>query len=667
MSFLPMLSVWQWFVLGLVPPAITALYFLKLRRQPLSVPSTLLWRKTIEDLHVNSFWQRLRQSLLLYLQLLFVTFIILTLLRPNWETQVELSSRAILLIDNSASMSATDVSPTRLDAAKAKALEVVESLDDQAVAMVISFSDNARVEKSFSGNRAELREAIASIQPTQHTTNLLEALRQAAGLANPNRQAFDQNAQQVQLDQKDDPTAEAIPATLYIFSDGRFPDVEGFSLGYLKPIYVPIGDTTARNAGITAFSVRRKAKKGMEQEREAFAEIKNAGKTPLTLKAELLHNDRFWDASNLTLAAGATQSVIFDLRNVENGVLELKLSGSDALKLDDRAYAVIQDPVPLKILLVTPGNSDLERALNTKESAKLAQVETRSPDFLLTPSYGEGAASDRWKLIIYDRCKPLVMPLANTMFWGELPPTGWSIDATVTNPQIIDVDREHPLSQNLEFDEVLIANAITLKPPQGARRLLAANDRGTLMAIAPRHSLEARSSFEDIVLGFSLLGKNDDGSVTYNSNLHLRPAFPLLVQNLLTYYSSTADFTLKPGQEIEIQEAAKNLTIKMPSGKTVSVNRSSGNKFRFSGTDEIGVYQVLENNKLLQRFAVSLDDSLETNIIPVAEEGIRIGYNQVEGQTRFTAGKREYWKWLLLAGLGFLVLEWYIYNRRVYI
>ncbi len=79
--FLPMLSAWQWLVLGLVPPAITALYFLKLRRQPLAVPSTLLWRRTIEDLHVNSFWQRLRQSLLLYLQLLFVTFIILTLLR----------------------------------------------------------------------------------------------------------------------------------------------------------------------------------------------------------------------------------------------------------------------------------------------------------------------------------------------------------------------------------------------------------------------------------------------------------------------------------------------------------------------------------------------------------------------------------------------------------
>jgi hypothetical protein len=186
------------------------------------------------------------------------------------------------------------------------------------------------------------------------------------------------------------------------------------------------------------------------------------------------------------------------------------------------------------------------------------------------------------------------------------------------------------------------------------------------MAIAPR------DSFEDLVIGFPLLGKTDDGSVGYNSNMHLRPAFPLLVQNLLSYFSRTVDVTetvtLKPGQEVELrQEGVKELTIKTPSGKTMTVNRSPRNTFSFSGTDEIGVYRVLDQNKLLRRFAVQLGDSLETNIIPVSEEGIRIGYNQVAGQAGFSAGRREIWKWLLLAGLGFLVLEWYIYNRRVYI
>ena len=42
---------WQWGLLALVPPAIIALYFLKLKRQPLEVPSTYLWSRAIEDLH----------------------------------------------------------------------------------------------------------------------------------------------------------------------------------------------------------------------------------------------------------------------------------------------------------------------------------------------------------------------------------------------------------------------------------------------------------------------------------------------------------------------------------------------------------------------------------------------------------------------------------------
>src|SRR6202011_5394013 len=63
---------WFSLFLFLVPFAIVLLYFLKLKRKPLSVPSTFLWRKSIEDLHVNSLFQWLRENVLLLLQLLAV-------------------------------------------------------------------------------------------------------------------------------------------------------------------------------------------------------------------------------------------------------------------------------------------------------------------------------------------------------------------------------------------------------------------------------------------------------------------------------------------------------------------------------------------------------------------------------------------------------------------
>src|SRR5919106_5942119 len=99
------LTWWQWGLLSLVPPAIIALYFLKLRRQPLEVPSTYLWTKVIEDMHVNSLWQRLRRNLLLFLQLLLVFLAILALLRPGWQGKSLEGQRFIFLVDRSASMS----------------------------------------------------------------------------------------------------------------------------------------------------------------------------------------------------------------------------------------------------------------------------------------------------------------------------------------------------------------------------------------------------------------------------------------------------------------------------------------------------------------------------------------------------------------------------------
>src|SRR5215208_1823592 len=108
-----------WIAVGLVPPAIFALYFLKLKRQPLEVPSTYLWTKVIEDMHVNSLWQRLRRNPLLFLQLLLVALAILALLRPGWQGESLAGRRFIFLVDRSASMSATDADGgSRLDAAK---------------------------------------------------------------------------------------------------------------------------------------------------------------------------------------------------------------------------------------------------------------------------------------------------------------------------------------------------------------------------------------------------------------------------------------------------------------------------------------------------------------------------------------------------------------------
>src|SRR5579875_1192541 len=115
------LGLAAWSVLAGVPVGIIALYFLKLRRRPVRVPSTLLWQRSLEDLHVNSLFQRLRRNLLLFLQLAAVALAMLALAGPRIQGSAGRGERFVLAIDNSASMSAHDIPPTRLDRAKQEA------------------------------------------------------------------------------------------------------------------------------------------------------------------------------------------------------------------------------------------------------------------------------------------------------------------------------------------------------------------------------------------------------------------------------------------------------------------------------------------------------------------------------------------------------------------
>ena len=56
MTFTPLL-----WILAFIP-ALIALYFLKLKRQERVVSSTLLWRRSLEELHVNAPFPRRNPS-----------------------------------------------------------------------------------------------------------------------------------------------------------------------------------------------------------------------------------------------------------------------------------------------------------------------------------------------------------------------------------------------------------------------------------------------------------------------------------------------------------------------------------------------------------------------------------------------------------------------------
>jgi hypothetical protein len=671
-----MLSWWQWTILGLVPPAIVLLYFLKLRRKPLEVPSTYLWHKSIEDLRVNSIWQRLRRNLLMFLQLLVILLVMLAVLRLGWQGIRMEGNRFIFLVDSSASMQAKDEEPSRLERAKKEALDRIDAMKPGDVGMVVSFSDTARVEQMFTDNRRQLRRSITDIKPTPRKTSLTEAIKVASGLANPGRAAYDITDVKV---------AEAMPATLCLFSDGGFDKLTGINTGNLTPVYVPIGGTESGNVAITAFNVRRHETKATML--QAYARLENYGTEDVTVSLELYLDDHRIDADEVKITARRSRTgksggsdpalsteprgargVMFDLAATDSGVLHLKLTTHDPLPLDDEAWAAISPPRQAKVLLVTPGNEALEIALGTKTAAELAELTVQPTTFLEKPEYRQMAESGTVDLVIFDCCEPKVMPQANTLFIGRLPPVGgWKVLPKVTAPQIIDVDPAHPLTQWLSMGDVTVLEATPLVVPRSGKMLID-SQRGPLLAITPREG------FEDAVLGFVLLDDEPDagGHVGhyFGTNWMIRPSFPVFALNVLGYLGGgrvmVEGQSVQPGQIVPLDNPSPDQPFRVhtPRGRKIDLGKGKTGLISFADTEELGVYDVHSGDKLVQQFAVNLFSPQESDIRSKPE--IQIGHQAVAAKrTIGVVGRREIWKWIVLAGLAVLCIEWYLYGRRV--
>ncbi|MEX2176447.1 MAG: BatA and WFA domain-containing protein [Pirellulaceae bacterium] len=658
------LTWWQWGLLALVPPAIIALYFLKLRREPLSVPSTFLWSRAIEDLHVNSLWQRLRQSLLLLLQLLLVALLAITLLRPGWQGTELIGDRFIFLIDTSASMGADDVRPTRLDAAKRQLAGMIDQMKADDVAMVISFSNVARVEQPFTDNRRLLRTKVDLIAQTSRPSDLSEALRAAAGLANPGQSGDPDNPVDIK-------TAEAMPATLYILSDGGFSSVPDFKLGNLDPQYLRVAGEGQKNVAIANFSSDVNPEKPGQI--QAFARLENFSDTEQSVEASLYLNDTLLDAQKIAIpkrgerglpgASGAK----FEMQEIESGVLKLVIDSPDNLKVDNTAYAVVNMPRPAKVLVVTPGNDALELALGTDEAQKIADVSIAEPKLLETKAYQDQALEGTYDLIIYDQCVPPALPASNTLFIGRLPPLGWSAKGPKQGPPIvIDTDQVHPLTQLVQMGNVKIVEATPLAGPQGTVTLID-SDIGAIYAVGPR------AGYEDAVVAFDIITFTPDGRREVNTDWPIRRSFPVFVMNAVKYLggvrSSLAAPNIKPGEPAILRTAlpVETVRVQSPRGDQFQVPRDASSSYIFGRTEELGVYDVREGTgqKVAQQFAVNLYDTRESDLTP--RETLEIGHEDVPAQQSKQAVRQELWKWLLLAAIGVLIFEWYVYNRRVYL
>ena len=100
-----------------------------------------------------------------------------------------------------------------------------------------------------------------------------------------------------------------------------------------------------------------------------------------------------------------------------------------------------------------------------------------------------------------------------------------------------------------------------------------------------------------------------------------------------------------------------------PAGSSVEVASSETGVLNGVAAPAIGQYRVTEGGTEVARVGVSLLDSMETSLVPVRQLQFRENL-QVAATTSRLDADRPLWPTILLIGLGFLLLEWWYFQRR---
>ncbi|MGE3822109.1 MAG: RNA polymerase II transcription initiation/nucleotide excision repair factor TFIIH, subunit SSL1, partial [Isosphaeraceae bacterium] len=548
---------------------------------------------------------------------------------------------------------------------------------------------------NYTGDRRALLSRLERIEPTEATTSLREALQVAAGLANPSKQIGEGVV-----------ASSVITPKLLIYTDGGFPDVEGFSLGNLEPEVLVIGppppplpqvvpgeDATpeaspARSSGpsdnvaILALQTRRDEEK--VDLYQIFGRVHNFRDEPVETEARLLRREAdrpnaegaLLDAIALSIPARSEQSFKFDLPASGLTELEVRIDVADAQPLDNKAFALIGDPRKAQVLLVTEGNRYLVDTFRTPAATERADVVVITPEQAKGDPFARDARAGRYDLVIYDRFRPEVSPEANTLYFGEFPPgPAYEAARDVERPVILDWNVSHPLMQYIrDLPKVVILKAKTVEPPPGSTVLIESN-LGPIAFIAPREG------YSDAVVTFPLL----EGDA-FNTTWFREISFPLFLFNSLQFLGNAreglGDQVALPGQPVTLRAEAEDGTIRLtgPEGTDLgTVSRSAQGAYVVTKADRTGLYHARWNPNGLLPFAVNQFDTREADLAPrglvpdgvPAEKAdaykIKIGYNPVTGTRVAQPSRQDWWKPLAFAALAVLLIEWYIYNKRVYI
>ena len=606
---------------------ILLLYMLRLRRREQVISSTFLWRQVIQDTEANTPWQRLRRSLLLFLQLLILLLLAFALARPFITVPTVSAGKIALLVDASASMTADDMDgQTRFEAALGKALGIVNNMNPQDRISLIGVGEAAEPLTSYTADQAELRLALNSMSAGQGRADWDTALTLAAAGA-----------------------AGSENFSIVMISDGGIGAATSLPANIPRPIYVPVGQSSD-NVAITALATRARA----GQPPQLFAQVTNYGDSAVDISLVIRLDDVLRLSRSGAIPPRSQLPIPFDEPIDEpfhtlSAALTFDGDVDDFLALDDQAWAVRGEASARRLFYVSAdSNLFVEQVLRSLPGV---QTFRGSPDNKQLPG-------DEFDLYVFNGWLPnrlpdgdmlIINPPSGTPLFAVGPPIEAASDIEI-------VDSESPITDFVDLDEMSLLQFRPVTADWAAPLIRTAE--GDILLAGEANARQIA------ILPFDIR----------DSNLPLLIAYPILMANLLDWFSPVDIVSLPDGLSvgdplvIQPPLLADGVRITLPTGETrdLPVN---GRALVFTDTNQLGLYrlEIVQAGEVVrsQNFAVNLFATGESDIAPVAEEDLTLGGGAVEAETNEQLGLREFWGLLVILALLTFLLEWFVYHRRL--
>jgi hypothetical protein len=598
---------------------IILLYMLKLRRKQTQVSSTMLWEKILRDKQANTPWQKLKRNLLLFLQLLILAALVFALARPALQTKVVASGAVIVLLDASASMNATDISPSRFEEARKSALALINGLTSDSSMTLILVGQTPQTLIASETDKSLLRSALGKSRPTQGAADWSAAFALAAGASRSNSKS-----------------------TVVIISDGGLPE-SGLPALPGDARYISIGESND-NLAISALALR--ASKGKPQ---LFAEVKNYSDKDRIIIFSLYIGKELFLARQINIPAHGQNSISLDDLPTATAVYKAHISNLDdnapldSLSLDDTAFAVYQASSARRALLVSKGNLFLEQLLASLPGIQPFRALPAADGTLQIPN-------ELFDLYIFDGYVPTNLPKSNLLLIN--PPSNSLFDVGETFKDVNNIQvKENTLTRYVDWKTVHVLQARKIAAPNWMTVLIE-SDSNPLVFVGEKNGQRVAA------LSFDLR----------ESDLPLQIAYPILFSNLINYLAPPTAFdssqSLQAGESLVItpQTDAQQVVVASPSNQLYTLAPGQN---MFSQTNELGFYAVnfiAGDSNRVEYFAVNLFAPSESNIQPRAE--LHIGSQAVAPAVSKQIGLLELWKWLAGFALIVLMIEWQVFHRK---